>query len=114
VLTGPSGVALEGATTSLLWWEDDTLCLPPPQLPVLPGVTAGLIQDRARLCGIRIAHRARTVAELAGREVWLVNALHGIRPVTAWTGRPMEAAPAVRAEEWRAWLDDLLEPLPGD
>ncbi|MDN0195259.1 aminotransferase class IV [Streptomyces sp. S.PNR 29] len=114
VLVGPSGVVREGATSSLLWWEDDTLCLPPPRLPVLPGVTTGLIQDRARRSGIRIAHRERTVDELEGREVWLVNALHGIRPVTEWTGRPMKAAPAVRAAEWRTWLDELMEPLPGD
>jgi hypothetical protein len=46
--------------------------------------------------------------------VWLVNALHGIRPVTAWTARPMSPAPAVRAPEWRNWLDDIMEPLPVD
>ncbi|GCB46598.1 aminodeoxychorismate lyase [Streptomyces sp. NL15-2K] len=112
VLISPSGVVLEAATASVLWWEDDTLCLPPPRLPVLPGVTVGLIQERARHRGIRVAHRERAVAELDGREVWLVNALHGIRPVTGWTGRPLEAAPAVRAPEWREWLDGLMEPLP--
>ncbi|MGW3725926.1 aminotransferase class IV [Streptomyces sp. F001] len=112
VLTTPSGVVLEAATASVLWWEDDTLCLPPPRLPVLPGVTAGLVQERALRSGIRIAHRERTVAELDGREVWLVNALHGIRPVTGWAGVPMRAAPARRAGEWRTWLDDLMDPLP--
>jgi len=112
VLVAPSGVVLEAATSSVLWWEDDTLCLPSPQLPVLPGVTVALIQDRARREGIRIAHRERTVAELDGREVWLVNALHGIRPVTGWTGGTLKAAEPVRAPEWRAWLDDLMEPLP--
>ncbi|WP_405869878.1 aminotransferase class IV [Streptomyces sp. NBC_00005] len=112
VLIAPSGVVLESATASVLWWEDDTLCLPPPLLPVLPGVTVALIQERARRLGIRVAHRERTVAELDGREVWLVNALHGIRPVTGWTDGPLQAAPAVRAPEWRAWLDDTMEPLP--
>ncbi len=112
VLIAPSGVVLEAATASVLWWEDDTLCLPPPRLPVLPGVTVGLVQERAQRTGIRVAHRERTVAELDGREVWLVNALHGIRPVTGWTARPMRAAPAVREPEWRTWLDDVMEPLP--
>lgn len=112
VLIAPSGTVLEAATASVLWWEDDTLCLPSPRLPVLAGVTVGLIQERARRSGIRVAHRERTVAELDGREVWLVNALHGIRPVTAWTGRPMTAGPAVRAPEWRKWLDEQMEPLP--
>jgi branched-subunit amino acid aminotransferase/4-amino-4-deoxychorismate lyase len=112
VLIAPSGTVLESATASVLWWEDDTLCLPPPRLPVLPGVTAGLIQERALRSGIRIAHRERTVAGLDGHEVWLVNALHGIRPVTGWTGRPMRVPPAERAGEWRTWLDGLMEPLP--
>lgn len=114
VLIAPSGVVLEAATASVLWWEDDTLCLPSPQLPVLAGVTVALIQERARRSGIRIAHRERTVAELDGREVWLVNALHGIRPVTDWTGRPMAPAPAARAPEWRKWLESVREPLPTD
>ncbi|MEU0245737.1 aminotransferase class IV [Streptomyces sp. NPDC006235] len=114
VLIAPSGTVLESATASVLWWEDDTLCLPPPRLPVLPGVTAGLVQERALRSGIRIAHRERTVAELDGREVWLVNALHGIRPVTGWVGRPMRVPPVQRAGEWRRWLDGLMEPLPAD
>ncbi|MDT0486390.1 aminotransferase class IV [Streptomyces doebereineriae] len=112
VLVAPSGSVLEAATASVLWWEDDTLCLPPPRLPVLPGVTVALVQERARREGIPVAHRERTVAGLDGREVWLVNALHGIRPVTGWTGEPLRAAPAQRAPEWRAWLDSLMEPLP--
>lgn len=86
VLVAPSGSVLEAATASVLWWEDDTLCLPPPRLPVLPGVTVALVQERARREGIPVAHRERTVAGLDGREVWLVNALHGIRPVTGWIG----------------------------
>ena len=106
VLVTPSGVVLEAATTSVIWWEDDTLCLPPPRLPVLPGVTLALIQEHAEHTGIRTAHRERTLTELAAREVWLVNALHGIRPVTRWVGGPKEAGPAVRAPEWQKWLDE--------
>ncbi|RMB82410.1 aminotransferase class IV [Streptomyces shenzhenensis] len=112
VLVTPSGVVLEAATASVLWWEDDILCLPSPQLPVLPGVTLGLIQERALHVGIRVAHRERTVTELDGREVWLVNSLHGIRPVTAWMGGLLRAAPAERAPEWRTWLEDIMQPLP--
>lgn len=112
VLVDPSGLVLESATASVLWWEDDTLCLPPPRLPLLPGVTAALVRERALREGVRVAHRERTVPELDGREVWLVNALHGIRPVTEWVSGPLEAAPARHAPEWRTWLDLLMEPLP--
>ena len=114
LLIASSGVVLEGATTSVLWWEDDTLCLPSPQLPVLTGVTTALIQERAQRTGIRVAHRERTLADLEDREVWLVNALHGIRPVKEWTGGTeplMRAGHPERAAEWRPWLEGLMEPL---
>ncbi|MFJ4535718.1 aminotransferase class IV [Streptomyces tibetensis] len=114
VLIAASGTVLESATAGVVWWEDDTLCLPPPRLPVLPSVTSGLVQERALRSGFRIAHRERTVAELDGREVWLVNALHGIRPVTGWIGRPMRVPPVERAGEWLTWLDGMMEPLPGE
>lgn len=112
VLISPSGLVLEAASNSVLWWEEDTLCLPPPRFPLLAGVTAGLVQERAAEIGVQVAHRERSLGELEGREVWLVNALHGIRPVAAWTGRPMTAGPAVHAPQWRTWLDGMAEPLP--
>jgi branched-subunit amino acid aminotransferase/4-amino-4-deoxychorismate lyase len=62
-----------------------------------------------------VGYRCRTVPELDGREVWLVNALHGIRPVTGWTGgRPMSAGPAGRVAQWRSWLAGTADPLPVD
>ncbi|MFE5118787.1 aminotransferase class IV [Streptomyces sp. NPDC056669] len=111
MLTTSSGLVLEGTTASVLWWEDDVLCLPPPGLPLLAGVTSALIQDRAAELGVRTEHRSRTVQELDGREVWLVNAVHGIRPVTAWLGRPLRAGPALRAASWQSWLDGASDPL---
>lgn len=112
VLIAPGGTVLEASTASLLWWEDDTLCLPPERLPLLPGVTVGLITELAAREGVPVARRARTLADLDGREVWLVNALHGIRPVSAWTGRPVTPGPAVRAPEWRRRLEADVRPLP--
>ena len=119
VLTTDSGVVIEAAHSSILWWEGETLCLPSPELLLLPGVTSGLIEERARRSGIPVDHRFRTVPELDGREVWLVNALHGIRPVTGWTdgqtgAGPMRAGPAMRAAEWRSWLAEMTDPLPLD
>ncbi|MQY06462.1 aminotransferase class IV [Actinomadura macrotermitis] len=110
LLVTPDGIVLEGATTSLVWWEEDRLCFPEPDLPVLPSVTAGLIRDEALTRGVPVAHGRPRLPDLAGRETWLVNALHGIRPVTAWAGTPFRPGPPHRAAHWRRWWDGLAAP----
>lgn len=106
------GDVVEGSTTSLLWWDKDILCTPDPALPALPGVTAGLVLAEAESRGIRIEHRRARPAELRDTEVWTLNALHGLRPVTAWVGSPRRSVPVRRAGAWREWLDSLRRPLP--
>lgn len=112
LLASSEGWVIEGTTTSLLWWEDGTLCVPPDELPSLPGVTAARLIRRATALGIPVTRRYRTVRELAGREVWLVNALHGIRPVVGWTGARLRPGPVWSAPAWQAWLHRQARPLP--
>jgi branched-subunit amino acid aminotransferase/4-amino-4-deoxychorismate lyase len=116
LLTTPGGIVLEGATTSLLWWEDGCLCLPSPGLRTVPGVTSGLLAERARELAIPVARRRVTVGGLAGREVWAVNALHGLRPVIGWAGSGggpgTGPGAATRAPAWRRWLQEAAAPLP--
>ncbi|CAM03303.1 branched-subunit amino acid aminotransferase/4-amino-4-deoxychorismate lyase [Saccharopolyspora erythraea NRRL 2338] len=111
LLTTAAGTVVEGATSALLWWEDDVLCLPSPSLPVLDSVTAGLVVDRAADLGVPIEYRECDLSGLAGREAWFVNALHGIRPVVSWVGTAVEPGPPSRAGEWSEWLSALAEPL---
>jgi branched-subunit amino acid aminotransferase/4-amino-4-deoxychorismate lyase len=112
LLTTPSGILLEAASSSLLWWEGEALCLPSPELPTLPGVTAALVRDRAARLGVPIRHRRSRLADLAEREVWLTNALHGIRPVVGWVGQAVPAAEPRQAAAWQRWLRDQTTPLP--
>ena len=112
LLTSRGGLVLEAANASVLWWEGSRLCAPAPNLSILPGVTSGLIRERARQLGVPVVYRRRPPTHLNGREVWLVNALHGIRPVTRWRDAPILAGPALRAPTWQAWLDEYAEPLP--
>jgi branched-subunit amino acid aminotransferase/4-amino-4-deoxychorismate lyase len=119
VLTGPDGVVLEAAYSGVLWWEDGVLCVPPGDRPILPSVTVKLLRQIAASRGVEVAERARTAAELAGLEVWVVSALHGIRPVEAWVASPTGLTALAwslpgRAEEWQRTLLDLARPLPGD
>lgn len=115
LLVDGSGFVLESGTASLIWWEGDTLCVPDPAQRVLSGITSRLIREEAAARGIKIAHRRATLAELHGLEVWLVNALHGVRPVKAWVGSPVEPGAAERAPGWRRWWQDAavaLERMP--
>jgi branched-subunit amino acid aminotransferase/4-amino-4-deoxychorismate lyase len=94
----------EGALSSLLWWEDGTLCTTPDE-HTLPGVTRALLLDVARRRGVAVRVRSPLPRELAGREVWLTSALHGIRVVSAWLEPAQAAGPPERAATWRAELN---------
>lgn len=104
VITLASGLVLEATGASLLWWEGDELHVPSADLPVLAGVTTRTICERARREGVVVRERHAVPLDLDGRETWLVNALHGIRPVREWIGTTVAPGSAVRAPAWRAWL----------
>lgn len=111
LLVDEHGFAVESATSSLLWWEDETLCVPHPDLAQLPGVTTSLIQAEARKRSIEVAFRRSSPAELSGREVWLVNALHGIRRVCGWSGMPRHSPPPMWFWDWKTWLELHMAPI---
>lgn len=110
VLADAAGRLLEGAYTSLLWWEDDVLCAVDADAPILDGVTRRLLLGLAGREGVATRFARPSVADLAGCEIWLTSALHGIRGVTAWAGAPAPAAPR-RAAGWQERLQALAAPV---
>jgi branched-subunit amino acid aminotransferase/4-amino-4-deoxychorismate lyase len=107
VIADADGRLLEGAFTSLLWWEGETLCAVPDDAPILPGVTRALLVELARERDTPVAQRLPTPDELAGRETWLVSALHGIRAVERWANEGLHAGETGRAETWQRLLDGV-------
>ena len=105
VLCDADGHLLEGAFTSLLWWEGETLWVVPDDAPILPGITRSLLLDLAGERGTSVAQRRPALHELAGCETWLVSALHGIRAVTRWAGGGPPAGDTPRAATWQRLLD---------
>ncbi len=99
---------LETAHSALLWWRGEALCHPDPELPLLPSVTARRLLARARAAGITVKSERTDWRDVLDLEVWAVNALHGIRPVTSWRASDAEwIAPqsqARRLAEFRALL----------
>jgi branched-subunit amino acid aminotransferase/4-amino-4-deoxychorismate lyase len=106
------GVVVDGATSALLWWREDTLCHPPLALPRVDSVTARSILTIASATGAAVREEAARPDGLAGCEVWAVNALHGIRLVTDWIDGPAVTASDARAHRWRMRLAALARPLP--
>jgi branched-subunit amino acid aminotransferase/4-amino-4-deoxychorismate lyase len=112
VIRSPRGDLLEGSTTSLMWWRDNTLCTPAGMTQLLPSVTSSLLVQWARADGFAVQAESVTPAELNGLEVWAVNALHGVRPVTAWVNADSVPGPATRARQWQARLDAAATTAP--
>ena len=131
LLLSEDGYVIEGATTSLLWWDGDTLCIPDPERGALPSVTSAVIVEGARARSVPVEHRRVRPEELISHEVWLVNALHGIRRVkwfvnvqdgggrepSGRTRRPRTGSadraddPVERFEHWKDRMEAARVPL---
>jgi len=72
LLCDNEGRLLEGALSSLLWWESDTLCTTPAER-TLPGITRALLLGIAAERGVAIRLRSPLPAELVSRETWLTS-----------------------------------------
>lgn len=119
IIVSPKGYLLEGLTTSILWWEElngqQTLCAVPDANRILPGTIRELILSIAEQSGIPTAYRLVLPARLNGREVWAVNALHGIRSAIPWQNSPFipknDAKAEKRLKEWRHAIEAYASPI---
>jgi branched-subunit amino acid aminotransferase/4-amino-4-deoxychorismate lyase len=102
VITTASGEVIDGSTTCLLWWRNDQVNIPPLSFTRLSSVTMQVLSELFAASQISIAEEAARPADLADLEVWAVNALHGIRPVTRWTNGPTLSPVHPRADFWRS------------
>lgn len=127
LLLDGDGHVLEGATTSLIWWDRETArghrVAPPQSGKRVDSVTERLIADAAdrRLVGRKPNRERRgwlaaaeiSAEELASHEVWAVNALHGIRAVTSIDGLATPAPDEDRLRWFREALDRSWTPVQG-
>jgi branched-subunit amino acid aminotransferase/4-amino-4-deoxychorismate lyase len=93
------GYVTEAAIWSIFWWEGQTLCAPPLDLGILPGVARARL---AELVGV-IADRRVTPEHLAGRSLFVANATRGVVPVSELGGRVMPADPGTLALTHHFW-----------
>ena len=106
------GFVSDGSTTALLWWRGDALFAPPFSLPRVDSVAARTVRGIAAALGVPVDEEEARPAQLEGVVLWAVNALHGIRAVTAWVDGPVLATDPARTDAWRARFAALARPLP--
>lgn len=98
----------EGATTSIILWEGD-LAFVSDAPDRVASVTEALLAQAE--CELQPARLTRERLTAPGAEVWAVNALHGIRPVTSIDGAPTAAPDPARLAAFRAILDGAWRPI---
>lgn len=84
VIISDSGFVAEGALSSLVWWDGDTLCAPGPEVAWLESITRNQVFAIADSMGLATKTENAAPEELAGKEIWLLSSLQGIRLVTDW------------------------------
>lgn len=80
LLCTASGALAEGSYTTLFFWQDEVLCTPARTLRILPGIGRGRVLELARAFGIPLIEGPFRPADLAGRPLFLVNAVRGVVP----------------------------------
>jgi branched-subunit amino acid aminotransferase/4-amino-4-deoxychorismate lyase len=111
VILTDEGYVIEDSHGALAWWRGDILCTPPRELERVDSVTARSLLALATALGVETYEESVTPTEIAGTELWSMNALHGIRIVTRWVDGPALAQLPGRLALWRARLDALRKPI---
>jgi len=101
VIVDSQGRIIDGATTCLVWFRENTLLTPPVEATRVESTTVTVVSELARESGFEIATEWATPAELAGVTVWALNALHGIREVTSWVDGPALTPNPEMLQSWR-------------
>lgn len=81
LLVTSQGYVAEGTSWNLFWWDQGVLYTPAAELGVLPGI------GRSRVMELTGVQEARVpVSALAGRSVFLVNAVRGVVEIGSLQG----------------------------
>lgn len=99
VLLTAGGYVAESAIWSIFWWDGARLGGPALDMGVLPGVARARLEELAG----EIDQQKVRPAELAGRSLFVANAVRGVVPVAAWDGAVVPAAAGTDALAARFW-----------
>jgi branched-subunit amino acid aminotransferase/4-amino-4-deoxychorismate lyase len=100
VLLTADGFVAEGTAWSLFWWDNGSLCTPAAELGILPGLGRRRVMEL-----IDVREERVPVAALAGRSLFIVNAVRGIVAVAAFAGAPVRSDPRTAELASGFWPD---------
>ncbi|NUO52745.1 MAG: branched-chain-amino acid aminotransferase [Polyangiaceae bacterium] len=84
------GRVLEGTTSNVFAVKGAELLTPPTTLPLLPGITRGLVLEAAPEVGLVAVERELSVSDLLGAdEVFITSSIREVLPVTRVDDRPI-------------------------
>jgi len=106
LLVTAEGYVAEGTAWSLFWWDNgaggggEGLFTPAEELGILPGI------GRSRIMELAGVHEARKpVSDLAGRSMFLVNAVRGVVEIGSFQGQPAPSDPRTAELSSAFWPD---------
>ena len=100
LLLTPEGWVAEGTVWTVFWWDGDALRTPALDLGILPGVGRTRVLELVK----PDQGRYRTQA-LAGKSLFLTNAVRGVVPIASLDGVPVPADSRTAELARRFWPD---------
>jgi len=100
LLVTPDGYVAEGTSWNLFWWDAGTLYTPAQGLGVLPGIGRSRVMELTGVTEVRVP-----VSALAGRSLFLVNAVRGIVEIASLQGEPVPSDPRTAELSSSFWPD---------
>lgn len=88
IILDSQGRVVDGSTTCLLWFEGDEVVMPPAEALRVDSITVSLVTEALTNAGATIREQWVTPRDLANKEIYALNALHGVRAVTGWIDGP--------------------------
>jgi len=100
VLVTADGLVAEGTAWNLFWWDNGSLCTPAADLGILPGLGRERIMELTD-----VKEEQVPVAALAGRSLFVTNAVRGIVEIAVFEGARVPRDPRTAELSFAFWPD---------
>jgi branched-subunit amino acid aminotransferase/4-amino-4-deoxychorismate lyase len=106
LILSPDGIVVEGAYSAIAVIDHDSneFAITPKSFRRVPSITEGIVCGLVDEAGLSVVQKNHTIAQLEGKEVWVLSALHGIRIATDIAGGPSLAIDESRQHHFQQQL----------